>query len=36
MKTVSLFAFALACVFGFFGLLTFDLFMEAFVFEWLT
>ena len=35
MKTLSTLAFALAWVFGFFCLLALDLFMEAFVFEWL-
>ena len=36
MKTLSTLTFALAWVFGFFSLLAFDLFVEAFVFEWLT
>lgn len=35
MKTLSTLAFALIWVFGFFSLLAFDLFVEAFVFEWL-
>ncbi len=35
MKTLSTLTFALAWVFGFFSLLAFDLFVEAFVFEWL-
>ena len=35
MKTLSTLAFALTWVFGFFCLLALDLFMEAFVFEWL-
>ena len=33
MKTLSTLAFALIWVFGFFSLLAFDLFVEAFVFE---
>lgn len=35
MKTLSTLSFALAWIFGFFSLLAFDLFVEAFVFEWL-